>query len=242
MADPSKRRKTSSASSKASRAKSPRRRPSGPRDDEITDPLLLESTQQYLEAKLSGLATTPLSEQAWQKFYEVYGPLVRRFAVSCRVGAGEIDDCVQEVLSSVIKSLSKFDYEPGRGRFRAWLFTIVRNQSTDMVRRRNRRLARNLRRAEEQSLTDPGDGPLRRLEKRWNRQLVRAVTEVLEQNVSPRDFEIFRLRSIEGVRTAEVARRLETTPERVRYRYHRVKQKFRRIFQAYTGEEYSIDF
>ena len=65
---------------------------------------------------------------SWADFAVVYGPLIRGYCR--RKGLQEADsaDVEQEVLAQVARSISGFDYEPGRGRFRDWLGTVTRNK------------------------------------------------------------------------------------------------------------------
>lgn len=72
---------------------------------------------------------------AWDRFVEIYGPLI--FAYGRRHGLQDADasDLVQDVLSVVASAATRFDYDPARGSFRGWLLTITRNQLRRIVRR-----------------------------------------------------------------------------------------------------------
>lgn len=65
---------------------------------------------------------------AWAEFVEVYAPLIHGFA--CKQGLQDADaaDLTQEVLRAVARGIKRLDYDPQRGTFRSWLFTIVRNK------------------------------------------------------------------------------------------------------------------
>lgn len=72
---------------------------------------------------------------AWQRMVERYGPLV--FAWIRLSGLNEHDsaDVLQDVFSSVHKSLDLFRKVNPADRFRNWLWTITRRRTTDYLRK-----------------------------------------------------------------------------------------------------------
>lgn len=77
-------------------------------------------------------------ERAWAEFIETYAPLIHGFA--CKQGLQDADaaDLTQEVLRAVARNIQRLDYDPQRGRFRSWLFTIVRNKLRTFLAGRKR--------------------------------------------------------------------------------------------------------
>lgn len=65
--------------------------------------------------------------EAWRTFESVYSPLVRRSCVRRGLQAADADDVCQEVLARVAQAIRAFDYDPAKGRFRAWLNTVTAN-------------------------------------------------------------------------------------------------------------------
>lgn len=76
--------------------------------------------------------------RAWGQFVEVYSPLIYQFARRHGWQDADAADLMQDVLSSVAGGIRKFEYEPSRGLFRSWLFTIVRRKISDAAVRRRR--------------------------------------------------------------------------------------------------------
>ncbi|MCU0705658.1 MAG: sigma-70 family RNA polymerase sigma factor [Fimbriiglobus sp.] len=70
----------------------------------------------------------PQDHEAWTTFVNVYSPLVRRYCARKGLQPADAADVAQEVLSRVAKSIPAFDYDPTRGRFRAWFGTLVAHQ------------------------------------------------------------------------------------------------------------------
>jgi RNA polymerase sigma-70 factor (ECF subfamily) len=67
-------------------------------------------------------------EQAWKEFAELYVPLVYGFVRKHGLQEADAADVTQEVMCRVARAIRTLDYDPARGSFRGWLFTLVRNQ------------------------------------------------------------------------------------------------------------------
>jgi RNA polymerase sigma-70 factor (ECF subfamily) len=76
--------------------------------------------------------------QAWAEFVEIYAPLVYGYARKYRLQDADAADLTQDVLRAVARSVGRLNYDPKRGSFRGWLFTIVRNKLRTFVQRRDR--------------------------------------------------------------------------------------------------------
>ncbi|MCI0683410.1 MAG: sigma-70 family RNA polymerase sigma factor [Gemmataceae bacterium] len=65
-------------------------------------------------------------QAAWMQFVDVYGPLIYGYLRKQGLQDADAADVTQDVLKAVAR-VRAVDYDPGRGSFRGWLFTIVRN-------------------------------------------------------------------------------------------------------------------
>ena len=65
--------------------------------------------------------------QAWGQFVEIYAPLVYELARRRGLQDSDAADLTQEVLRSVSSAITRLDYDPRKGTFRGWLFTVTRN-------------------------------------------------------------------------------------------------------------------
>ena len=66
--------------------------------------------------------------EAWRQFVDLYGPLIYRFGRKSGLQDADAADLTQIALHAVSAAVANFDYDPARGTFRSWLFTIVRRQ------------------------------------------------------------------------------------------------------------------
>lgn len=75
---------------------------------------------------------------AWHEFVELYEPLIYGIGRRHGLQASDARDLVQEVLSAVASSISRFESDKSRGRFRTWLFRVARNHALIQLRKLNR--------------------------------------------------------------------------------------------------------
>jgi RNA polymerase sigma-70 factor (ECF subfamily) len=72
-------------------------------------------------------------DRAWAQFVELYAPLVYGFARKHGLQDADAADLTQDVLQAVSGGIRRLDYDPHRGSFRGWLFTVVRNKLRNFI-------------------------------------------------------------------------------------------------------------
>lgn len=205
--------------------------------EDATNLPLLESTQTYLQSLLERQAPDSVLSEAWDEFYRVYSELIRRFVFARGVPAADVDDCVQEVWSTVAQKLVKFQHPKNRPGLRAWLYTVVRSKVTDIMRQRIRQRSVNLDSdipVADKNAVIPGQ-PGEADEAAWLTTLAEMLLEELRPNVSDLNYQVVRMRLFEGRSVSDVAAALDITPEQVRSRQHRLLSKLRVRQAIYTG-------
>src|SRR5262245_54142454 len=81
----------------------------------------------------------PRDGAAWREFVDLYAPLVYGYLHKQGLQDADAADLSQDVLGAVAGAVGRLEYDPAKGAFRNWLFTIVRRKLTDWRRARKHR-------------------------------------------------------------------------------------------------------
>lgn len=73
-------------------------------------------------------------QAAWTEFVDLYGPLVYGYARKQGLQDADAADLGQEVLGIVARAIGRLEYDPKRGAFRNWLFTVLRRKLSNWRR------------------------------------------------------------------------------------------------------------
>lgn len=195
---------------------------------------LLISVREFLRIQLMDRVASSTVTTAWDEFFAIYDAMIRRFALAAGVRGDELDECVQNVWVSVLEHLDSFEVDSQRGRFRTWLYTIVRSRATDQIRRRSRR-PKPLHGAGD-GLADESQGDVAdRLDTLWERELFAVLLADLAKKVTKESFAIFESHLVKGESYEQIAKRFGLTPATTRVRYHRTLKEFRDLCERYTA-------
>lgn len=76
----------------------------------------------------------PEDRAAWERFVELYTPLLYYWARRIGLRADDADDLVQEVFVVLVRKLPEFEYDPLKS-FRSWLRTVALNKFREVRRK-----------------------------------------------------------------------------------------------------------
>lgn len=168
--------------------------------------------------------------EAWDQFHRLYGPLLYRYARARGLSPEDIEDVRSSCYETIVQQLHDFRYDPNKGRFKAWLRTLVNRRIVDLFRKR-----REIRAASQALKQLPADhaGPDEIWDEQWKHQHLRYAVEQIRGDVSPQTFKIFSLLVLQGRSVAEVCAELDVKPNlcyKARQRVlDRVREKMREI-------------
>lgn len=203
----------------------------GPRSLEEPCQEVLDAIKSYLECRSGGVEPSPWLTDAWERFYQFYSPRIRGFLRRWPLSEADRSDCLQDVWHEVVSQLPHFVPDPDRARLSTWLLVLARNRAVDAIRRRTRHSFASLCHRDVRAAEAPDADPAAAYERGMMRDEVRDALAELSRRVSPTSYRVVYLRWIEGLPTAEVAAALALTPEQVRFRTCRMKQKIRQLLE-----------
>lgn len=182
--------------------------------------------RELMQTSLSLLAQVKANKnEAWERFYALYEPLIRRWILRDPVASLEAEDLLQEVMVSVQANVSCFERRR-EGSFRKWLRVITSNEVRQYMRKRRPKQAA-------ESLFEAFAQPGNPLEEEWNAEYDRHVVHKLLEMVRPefgeQTWKIFEMTELQGVSSGDAARRLQLTPGTVYMARNRVLSRLREI-------------
>jgi len=157
----------------------------------------------------------------WASLYQDLGPEIRSWFVDKVASAQDVDDLVEEVLAKLARTNRPDDLQ-------AYIATAAANALSDYQRRRARErdflrrllehVAREsqMRRSEAQELAEDGESSENR-----------GKVEEMLSTLPPEKAQLLRLRFMDGLRMAEVARRLGCSRDAAHKRVQRIVQRLR---------------
>src|SRR5262245_16649043 len=78
----------------------------------------------------------PKDRVAWGEFVHLYAPLIHAYGQRRGLQDSDAADLTQEVLRCLARAAPDFQYDPARGSFRGWLFTVTRNALRKLAARK----------------------------------------------------------------------------------------------------------
>src|SRR5215471_17609590 len=80
----------------------------------------------------------PNDADAWTDFVRLYATVIYGFARKRGLQDADAADLMQEVLRSVARTVGDWQYDPRKGTFRGWLYSITRNKVYNFLESRRR--------------------------------------------------------------------------------------------------------
>jgi RNA polymerase sigma factor (sigma-70 family) len=176
----------------------------------------------------------PGDTEAWRQFVDLYAPLVYGYARKQGLQDADAADLCQEVLRAVAGAVGRLEYDPAKGAFRNWLFTVVR-----------RKLA-NWRQATAQRARGSGDSATHELleqcpapddaeaawQAEWERRLVAWACEEIRRDTSDLTWQAFWRTAIDGQPGKRVAADLGLSVAAVYHARSRVLARLKELVRS----------
>jgi RNA polymerase sigma-70 factor (ECF subfamily) len=155
----------------------------------------MNTTSESLLFRLQHSPDGDVDQNAWEKFVQLYTPLMFYWARKVGLQQSDAADLVQDVLGIVFRRLSDFQYEAS-GSFRGWLRTVTLNK----FREKKRKRVTEVNIASNSVLEQISS--LQRAESTWDldygRMLLLQTMALMEQDFQPETWKALRAIMAEG--------------------------------------------
>jgi len=159
----------------------------------------------------------------WDRFVELYTPILVAWAMRTGLRREDALDLAQEVMLTLLQKLPEFQYNPEM-RFRSWLKTVLMNKWRDRMRR-----LKTAPPTGDEGLSAVGSEE--NIEAFWERDhrqlLVRRALELMQADFKEATWRACWLTVAEGRTAAEAARELGISENAVYIAKHRVLERLR---------------
>jgi RNA polymerase sigma-70 factor (ECF subfamily) len=177
--------------------------------------------------------------EAWTCFADVYGPAIYGFARKQGLQDADAADLLQEVLRVVSGAIGGFDYDPRKGTFRAWLFTVVRNQLLRFRSRQDRPGQGTGSTSAHNRLHEapsPEEDPAHLWDLEYERSRFAWAAERIRTQVKPATWQAFWNTAVEGRSGEETAAELGMTVAAVYLAKSRVMARLKEQIREVLGD------
>jgi RNA polymerase sigma factor (sigma-70 family) len=168
---------------------------------------------------------------AWREFLRLYGPVVYGFARNRGLQDADAADLMQEVMRSVARNADKMEYDPSRGTFRGWLYTVTRNKVYNfLTSQKNRPRGVGDSAAQERLDAVPDrheDDPDAAWELEYQRRLSAKAMDRVKHEFQPNTWQAFWGTAVEGRAAQDVGSDLKMSPGAVYVAKSRVLARLR---------------
>lgn len=175
---------------------------------------------------------------AWERFVDLYAPLVYGFLRKRGLQDADAADLTQDVLRQVAVAAQRLEYDQRRGSFRGWLFTIVQNRLTDHWRRegvREHGTGDTNTQAQLNEVVQTNDGSAE-WDADYERQLFQYATGIVKQDFSEATWQAFWMTAVDGQSGQTVADALGLTIAAVYLAKGRVMSRLKEQVRLLVGE------
>lgn len=180
-------------------------------------------------------------ERAWREFVELYTPLI--FTYCQRRGLQEADaaDVAQEVMRTVARAIGGFAYQPAKGTFRSWLYTVTRTRLANFQKRQQRQPRGTGETAVHEFLeSQPNPEPDASWDQEFHQRLLDWACAQVRGEFQDSTWRAFRLTAIEGQSAKDAAQAAGLSIGAVYIARSRVTARIREKIQEASAEPASF--
>jgi RNA polymerase sigma factor (sigma-70 family) len=183
----------------------------------------------------------PHDTEAWRQFVQLYASVVYGFARRRGLQDADAADLMQEVFRAVAASAGRLNYDPRRGSFRSWLFTVTRNKLYNFLDGRKRHVAGTGDSGAQEALAEQvvqTEDAAALWEKEYQRRVFSWAAEQVRGEFEERTWQAFWLTGVDDLSAKDAGRRLGMSPGAVYVAKSRVLARLKEQVRLLEDEGY----
>ncbi|MGB0717340.1 MAG: sigma-70 family RNA polymerase sigma factor [Phycisphaerae bacterium] len=173
---------------------------------------------------------------AWRELEARYSTLLKRYCRRRGIGAADIDDICQIAWSKLAQGLRNFQYDPSKGRFRGYLYQVLRSAISRQFAHRGNDATWLASHEELANLVNSQDSEDDLWEQEWTDHHFRIAFQTVEDTFDPQNVAIFR-RLLAGSPVSRIAEEFGVTPAAINQSKHRIRTRMRELIELQVLEE-----
>lgn len=136
-------------------------------------------------------------DKSWEEFVHFYQRYIYVIIRNMNVSHHDAEDLGQQVVLKVWEGIQKFDYQPGKHRFRSWLCVVTKNTVINYIRKKSNQMTK-LSGSEQNDLQLYLNGislpDIEKVAKReWENHVATLAMEKVSERFQPQVIEAFKL-------------------------------------------------
>lgn len=178
-------------------------------------------------------------QASWKEFVDLYTPLIYRYCQKREITHSDAADISQNVMRKVAGALQNFQYDPEKGKFKAWLFTTVRHSIIDFYRLKARQpIAESTARLIQLMDCSPNQNECDTWEQDYQRQMLAWAMEKIKPEFSQRIWGVFENTALKGQRSVDVAKEVGMSENAIAVAKHRVSKRLKEKIEGVDSERW----
>ncbi len=176
----------------------------------------------------------PRDQTAWAQFIALYTPLVYGYARKQGLQDADAADLSQDVLAAIAGAVGRLEYDPARGSFRNWLFTVVRHKLSNFYRSQKNQACGSGDTATQRLLEQvaPPQQDEAAWEAEWEQSVFAWACEEVRRDVSDLTWQAFWRTAMDGQPTRQVASDLGMTATAIYLARRRVLARLKELVRS----------
>lgn len=178
-------------------------------------------------------------QASWKEFVDLYTPLIYRYCQKREIAHSDAADISQNVMRKVAGALQNFQYDPEKGKFKAWLFTTTRHSIIDFYRQKARQpIAESTARLVQLMDRSPSQNECDTWEQDYQRQMLAWAMEKIKPEFSQRIWGVFEDTALKGRRSVDVAKEVGMSENAIAVAKHRVLKRLKEKIEGVDSEQW----